>query len=854
MSSVIYGLRAEYQRSHLGIGIPTPRLSWKVRLPAGTALSQIEAELTRSGSRKKEWASLDPVDQVLVAWPFPPLRSRERAVVRIRGLIDDEWSEFSLPLQIEAGLLGKDDWSAYLISPQHIGALRSPAPALGRVVGLEAAPTKARLYVTAHGLYEFTINGTRVSDDILSPGWTSYEKRLRYSTYDVTHLLAEGENLLLAVLGNGWFRGALTEQRVSGIYGTRLGLLAQLELELPDGSQRTIATDETWRAGDSAVLADDLYDGTTIDFRRAEMCLDDLSDSVEIVELPEATQLVASEGPPIRETARIAPRRIWQSSTGTTLVDFGQNLVGWVRIGLSASAQRQEAIIAVRHAEVLSDGELALRPLRKAEATDRYRVELGSAQVVQPVFTFHGFQYAEIEGVDPQRIDMLEAVVVGSDLNEIGQFTCSSSEVNQLHANTVWSARGNFLDIPTDCPQRDERLGWTGDAQVFAPTAHFLFQVDGFFSSWLRDLAADQGDDGAVPFVVPDVFKAGGNWAAAWGDAAVVVPYTQYQRCGDLEILRRQYDSARAWVDGSVARAGESLIWSSGHQFGDWLDPSSPPDDPSASATPPALVATACLARCADLMARIARITDQLTDHARYSHLFDRIRSAFIDAFGAGPGLLSVDSQTAYAMALCWDLIPANDRAIAGRRLADIVTEGGYHVGTGFVGTPLVLDALSETGHSDVAYSMLMTKTCPSWLYPVTMGATTIWERWDSMLPDGSVNTGQMTSFNHYAYGAVSDWLHRRIGGIAPTGPGYRRIVIAPHVSGPITNASTLHDSPYGVIAVDWQRTDAQLSMSIHIPFGIEARLSLPGMETRQFHHGHHQLELDLASRKEVLS
>jgi alpha-L-rhamnosidase len=418
-------------------------------------------------------------------------------------------------------------------------------------------------------------------------------------------------------------------------------------------------------------------------------------------------------------------------------------------------------------------------------------------------------------------------------MKRIGWFECSDPLVNRLHENVVWSMRGNFLSIPTDCPQRDERLGWTGDIQVFSPTACFLYDAAGFLASWLADLAAEQAaSGGAVPFFVPDPVSAPTSPAAAWGDAAVIVPWVLYQRYGDAEILARQYESMRAWVELVAGIAGAARLWDTGLQFGDWLDPKAPFDKPWDARTAPAVVATAYFAHSAELLGRAAGVLGHATDEGHYLSLAAEVRAAFVDEYVTPAGRLMSDTVTAYALALQFALLTsAEQRQRAGERLAALVRGSGYHISTGFVGTPLVCDALCSAGESEAAYRLLMQRECPSWLYPVTMDATTVWERWDSMRPDGSVNPGKMTSFNHYALGAVADWLHRTVGGLAPAAPGWRQIDIRAHPGGGLTFARARHRTPYGIVACSWRLEEGEMTVEIEVPPNSTARVFLPGKQ-----------------------
>ncbi|WP_371664163.1 family 78 glycoside hydrolase catalytic domain [Streptomyces sp. NBC_00280] len=820
--TTVVSVRFEHRDDSLGVGTPEPRLSWQVRTE-DPAWRQTAYEVELDGATT---VRVESAEQVLVPWHFAPLASRSRASVRIRVASGERWSEWSAPAAVEAGLLHPADWSARFVTPRDHGALDSPAPELVRTVTLRAGVVSARLYATAHGVYTASVNGVRVGDEVLAPGWTSYRHRLRYQTHDVTALLTEGENTLCVLLGNGWFRGHLGWWGARALYGDRLALLAQLEVRYADGSLETFGTDEQWRARDTGVLADDLYKGQRADLRIAP---GEATGPVDVLSDEEAdlSRLVAPEGPPVRVTEVLPALKVWQSPSGRTLVDFGQNVVGWVRLRVRDATDGRE--VTVRHAEVLEGEELCTRPLRTADAIDTYLLAEAAEAVLEPSLTFHGFRYAEITGIPDLAVDDLHAMVVGSDLRRTGWFSCSDPDLEQFHENVVRGTRGNFLDIPTDCPQRDERLGWTGDIQVFSPTASFLFDSAGFLSSWLADLSADQHPDGAVPWVIPDILDDRAPTAAAWGDAAPVVPWVLYERYGDLGILRRQFDSARAWVDKTASLTTDG-VWAGGFQFGDWLDPTAPPNDPFAARTPTDVVATACLARCADVVARTAEVLGRHEDAERYSTLAARTREAFARAFVTPAGRILGDSPTAYAMALQWDLLASpHHRAVAGDRLADLVRTNGFRIATGFVGTPLMTDALTAAGHPDLAHRLLLEKGCPSWLYPVTMGATTVWERWDSMLPDGTVNPGQMTSFNHYALGAVADWMHRTVAGLAPAAPGYREFTVRPLPYRALTHASARHLTPYGEASVSWRRENGRFRLDVVVPVGARATIHLPG-------------------------
>jgi alpha-L-rhamnosidase len=745
------------------------------------------------------------------------------------------------------------NWSAQPIAPNEDF---DGAPLLRTEFGLEGGHesiVRATLHVTAQGVFEAYLDGTPVSVDVLSPGWSSYEWRLRYCSYDVTALL-QPTSVLGIALGNGWFRGRLGWGGGQGYYGKELAALAQLEIEFSDGHVQTVGTDESWTAGPSAVVFNDLYDGETIDARRqSDAWLQPGFSSDEWTGVHTAkldfTTLTPYIGPPVRRQAELQPIKIWTSPAGKTLVDFGQNLVGWLRLRARGPAG---STITVRHAEVLEHDELGTRPLRTAKATDRFILS-GDDDVLEPTFTFHGFRYVEVDGWPGELTpDAITAVVVSSELQRIGEFECSDELLNQLHRNVVWGTRGNFLDVPTDCPQRDERLGWTGDIAVFAPSAAYLFDVGDFLREWLANLAAEQrAADGMVAFVVPDVLKyidrpshfPAPESTAIWSDAAVWVPWALWQAYGTRQVLSDQFDSMVAHVRRVESLLSPTGLWDVGFQFGDWLDPTAPPDQPALAKADKGVVATACLYRDARILAETAELLGRSQEGEYFADLAQRTQAAFRDHYVNDDGTIHSDAQTAYALAIVFGLLDQESAQLAGKRLAELVTKSGYRIQTGFAGTPYVMDALSTTGHLEDAYRLLLQRECPSWLYPVTMGATTIWERWDSMLPDGTINPGQMTSFNHYALGAVADWMHRNIGGIAPLEPGYSKVLIAPRPGGDIRWARSSLQSRHGTISVSWSQDDSgPIEVDIAIPQGVAAVVQLPGSDAQELGSGQHRV------------
>jgi alpha-L-rhamnosidase len=725
------------------------------------------------------------------------------------------------------------------------------------------AVAMATLRATAFGVYEAFINGVPVGDDVLSPGWSSYEWRLRYRTYDVTSLVLPATVIGIS-LGNGWYRGRLAWHGKSGLYGQDLGFFGQLDIEFADGHVQSIASDSTWQCGPSATTANDLYDGQTIDARRnqpgwAEPNFDAGTSvggawtGMHTVEF-DAGRLAEPVGPPVVRTAVVKPQKIFTAPDGKTLVDFGQNLVGWLRFTVQGEAGQT---ITVRHAEVLEDGGLGVRPLRSATATDTFILS-GGEDFFEPTKTFHGFRYAEISGWPGTLTgDSLEAVVVHSELERTGTFECSNGLVNQLHRNIVWGLRGNFLDLPTDCPQRDERLGWTGDIAVFAPTAAFLYNVKGFLQDWLLDLAAEQkAADGLVPITVPDALKycpqppefPAPESSALWSEASVWVPWALWEAYGDDSVLKNQYESMTTHtrrVEGLLSSTG---LWDTGFQFGDWLDPDADPDKPWDAKADTGVVATTCMFRTASITAKTARLLGHPDDAEYFEQLAARVRASFLEHYVAADGTIRSDCTTVYALAISFGILPSAEQVdFAGERLAELVRRNNYRVSTGFAGTPFITGALTDTGHSEEAYRLLLEEGCPSWLYPVTMGATTVWERWDSMLPDGTINKGEMTSFNHYALGAVADWLHKAVGGISPLAPGYSKVRIAPVPGEGIDWAKTSLKTPHGTVRVEWKLDVGALHLEATVPGGVEADVVLPGGESRSVGGGTHSFTAPVA-------
>ena len=811
----------------IGIAEAAPRLSFLADAPAeGYELEFHSDDGTVHTSRTAQTR--------LIAWPFRALSDRQGGTLRVRA----EDAEWSAPVRVERGL--GEDWLVDFVSPSVVADRDAPRPAFLLRAGFAwDGPSediaRARVYATAHGVYELEMNGEPVGSDRLAPGWTSYGHRIRYQTYDVTSALHSGDNVLGAWLGDGWYRGHIGfDGGVWDIYGSEIALLAQLEVTTHDGERHLVPLQWCWAP--SPITSAGLYEGETYDATREQpgwsaAGFDDAA-WMPTTTLPRSSFPARIEPPtaqPVQEIETLRPVAVTRRANGRIRLDFGQNISGVLRIRLRADAGHT---VRLHHAEVIEDGELGTRPLRAATSVDVYTASGRGEETYAPRFTIHGFQYAELENWPGELADGdVEAVVVHTGMRRTGWFESSHPGLDQLHSNVVWSMRDNFVDLPTDCPQRDERVGWTGDIQVFVPTALRLFAAHGTLTGWLRDVAFEQADQGHVPNFVPWVECGFPNFpTAAWGDAAVIVPWEMYLDDGDARILADQYPSMRAWVDLVDGLTGRTGLWNTGFQLGDWLDPTAPPEDPGQSHTDKHLVATAYHVRTARIVAQTAELLGRVEDAAHYRAVAERATRAFQQEFLSPSGRVVSDTPTALAVAIVFGLLATEEQlARAGERLMELVGRGGFHISTGFVGTPIICDALVRAGSMDYAYHLLLQEELPSWLYPVSMGATTIWERWDSMLPDGSINPGDMTSFNHYALGAVADFLHRAVAGLAAAAPGWERVRFEPRPGGGLTHAAARYDSVRGTAAISWTREGDTFEMRVEVPPATTGVVVLPG-------------------------
>jgi len=832
---VIQSIEVENQLAPQGIGVEHPRFNWKL-IASGRNVTQQAYSIHVLNGRKTIWKSgkVDSDQSLFVPYAGDALKSNQSYQVAVQ-VWDNQgkpskvlWSDF------KTSLLHAADWKAKWIS-SGIAAdtVDGRVPVLAKSFFAKKEVKSACLFITARGLYEASINGKRVGDSYLSPGWTSYNKHMQFQVYDLTADVKKGLNQLDVLLGSGWFRTRIAWENNKNFYGAQTALLSQLEITYADGSSETVSSDNSWKASLSTIMASEIYDGEKQDTRPAQAVWTPVVETTASFDV-----LHAQINEPIRKQEHLKVAKVLRTKSGKTILDFGQNIVGWVKLNVKGKAGQ---VVKLYHVEMLDkSGEPYFANLRTAKAQAEYVLN-GGQQTLEPHFTFFGFRYVQVEGLDVQAEDY-QAIALNSDMKSSGSFETSNALLNQLQSNIRWGQKGNFLDVPTDCPQRDERLGWTGDAEVFSRTAAFNFDVNQFFAKWLKDVEADQYPNGAVPFVIPDVLNktnigrmAKQDGAAGWSDASIIIPYNVYTTYGDKQVLENQYTSMKAYLN-YVRSVAKNDLWNTGFQFADWLsyrvDDSKGMIGQKSAVTDNYLVAQCFYAYNTQLMIKTARILGKMEDYKEWERLLDRIKAQFQKEFMTANGRLISETQTAYILALQFDMIPGSLRQAALDRLVSNIEVYNYHLTTGFLGTPFLNPVLTRFGRNDVAYKLLLQDTYPSWLYPIkTHGATTIWERWDSMKPDSTFQDPGMTSFNHYAYGAIGDWMYRTVGGIDTEefdGAGYKQIVIKPELGGGLSFAKTSLESPYGKVSSDWRLDSGVFTLTVEVPVNATATVQLP--------------------------
>jgi alpha-L-rhamnosidase len=830
----VQSISVENQQNPIGIGVSNPRFSWKMTSKKRNEVQSAYSIQVLQG-KKLVWNTGKVASSTSLFIPYAGEKLQSNSTYQVQLQV---WNSDGKPSQLSltsfsTAFLAKEDWKAkWISSGLPADTVNGRVPFFSNQFFLKKSVRSVRAFVTSKGAYEAQINGSRVGDSYLNPGWTSYNKHLQYQVYDLTKQVKQGTNEIQVQLGSGWYRSRLGWQNNQNYYGSQTALLWQLEVSYQDGSKESIISDKTWQTGYTSILSSEIYDGEHIDSRIQSKII---ANAIEVA--GNYGVLEAQINEPIKKQETLAVKRVLTSPKGYKILDFGQNIVGWVKLQVKGKSGQK---VVLRHVEMLDKkGEPYFENLRSAKALATYELN-GEQQMIEPHFTFFGFRYVQVEGIDVNPGDY-QAIALHSDMASSGSFETSNPLLNQLQSNIRWGQKGNFLDVPTDCPQRDERLGWTGDAEVFSRTASFNFNVNQFFAKWLKDVKADQFPNGAVPFVIPDILNKPNaspeaqNGAAGWSDASIIIPYNIYTTYGDKQVLENQYESMKAYLN-YVRGVAKNDLWNTGFQFADWLsyrvDDSKGMIGQKSAVTDNYLVAQCFFAYNTELMVKTARILGKTEDYKEWEKLLDRIKLQFQKEFMTANGRLISDTQTAYILALQFDMIPGNLRAAALERLVNNIKSYQYHLTTGFLGTPFLNPVLTRFGRNDVAYALLLQDTYPSWLYPVKAhGATTIWERWDSMKPDSTFQDPGMTSFNHYAYGAIGDWMYRTIGGIDTEefdGAGYKQIVIKPELGGKLSYAKTSLDTPYGKVSTDWTVNLTGFTLKVEVPVNTSATVILP--------------------------
>lgn len=773
-----------------------------------------------------------------------PYRAETRYFYRVKVWDNYEeetpWSNVAF---WETGLQGYDNWRGNWIAAKKE---RTQVMSFNKSFSIKKVVKKARLYITSLGLYEASINRERVGDCYFTPGWTSYDKRVLYQTYDITHLLKTGQNDISTLVGNGWYKGPITMHHVRNYYGERRAIIAQLHITYEDGTEEEIVTDETWKVTPSSILYSEIYEGEVYDAR-----LEESGQEVEHVEVIEHSKqiIVAQENESIRKMKMIKPISISKLPDHEWLIDMGQNMVGWVRFTVHHVYSGQK--IELNHAEMLNkDGSLYTGNLRKAKQKIVYIAKGEAEEKFDPHFTYQGFRYVKISGLtQPPQIADFEGIVLHTDMEKATEFETSNPLINQLHHNVEWSQRGNFFDVPTDCPQRDDRLGWTGDAQMFIGTATQIMNVQSFFKKWLQDLSLDQNVNGAVPLVIPDAFGKRADFdldtSGGWGDAAIICPWVHYLHYGDVSILKEQYDSMKKYIDYIRSQGENEYLWDTGYHLGDWLALDTKPNVYEGG-TDKHFIATAFYAYSTSLVQKIAEILGEKTDAKFYKELHGNIVQAFQNEFVTPNGRLISNTQTAHILVLLFELVNDNRKEKVFNRLIGLLKENKNHLTTGFIGTPYLNLILSKFQRHDLACKLLFHEDYPSWLYQVKKGATTIWEHWDGVKEDGTLWNDNMNSYNHYAYGSVVEWIYRYIIGLEvdETKPAYKHFYVRPHFDSNLEWIKVKRETTYGEIKIEWRVEKEQAFLHVSVPPNANATLRIDDTNWK----AEHNLEKDFGS------
>ena len=822
----LYDLRTEYRVNPIGITEKHPRFSWKLESGERDTIQQ-SYHIVVTADEKIVWETkAESEESVLIPYAGEELRDETLYQVSVAAT-DNHGNTAAGEMSFETGILEPETFQAKMIT-HDFPEDETACPILSRTFTAKGKVKKARIYATSRGVYEAYLNGERIGADRMTPGWTSYYHRLQYQIYDITEMIRE-ENEIEIMVGNGWYKGIFGFMLTPNIYGDRVGAFAEIHLEYEDGSREAICTDESWNARTGAVRYSEIYMGETIDTTISEAQDREQSGirtgSVSVMEFDKST-LTAQENESVRITERVLAKKLIVTPKGEKLVDFGQNLTGLVELKVHG---RKGQKIVIHHAEVLDkDGNFYPDTLRQAKSEDTYICN-GEEQVFLPHFTFHGFRYISVEGMDDMRLDQFTACVMHSDMEKSGDFQCSNPKVNQLQSNIAWGQRSNFLDIPTDCPQRDERLGWTGDAQIFSWTASFNRNTALFFRKWMRDVAAESSLEKGVPHVVPDIL--GQYSSSAWSDVAVIVPWVVYQMYGDKGILEENWKCMHEWVDYIKSQCCANGLWQTGFQYGDWLALDKEESADRTGATDKYMIANAYYLYVTDLVRQTAEVLGFAEEAEKYQKLYDTTLEAFRQEYYTSTGRIVSETQTGAILSLYFNLAREKDRERILQILKTNIENHKNHLATGFVGTPYLCHTLSENGEHELAATVFMKEDYPSWLYAVNMGATTIWERWNSIMPDGSFDVSGMNSLNHYAYGSIGDWMYRKVAGVSQLKPGYKKFKVQPMFVKGIEEAGVTFESIYGQIESKWSCKDGKICGYVKVPVNTTAEIHLPEKE-----------------------
>lgn len=853
----VYDFEVEYQNNPIGIDVKTPAFSWKIE-SSNKNVMQKSYHIEVYSANEKVWDSGKVISEQSLYVEYCGLELLPQTVYSVCLEVEDSSGESAkAECLFETGLFTYKNFDADWITHPYEDDEKACAVFL-KNFEISKRVSRARIYISALGIYEAHINGRRIGEAYFAPGWTSYQERLQYQTYDITDMI-KSDNQIRITVGNGWFKGTLGFYEQGNHYGTRTAVIAMMDIVYEDGSCSRISTEDSWNCTTAEHRYNDIYNGEVIDFSIGEQ-------KIEKAKRFEYAKniLVGQESEPVRITQRMEAKRLMITPKGEKVIDFGQNMTGVVELRINRAKGTK---ITIKHAEALDEnGNFFTTNLRSAKATDVF-VTSGEDDVFLPAFTFHGFRYISVEGIDDIDITNFTACVMHSDLKQTGTFSSSNEDINQLWRNIDWTMRSNYFDIPMDCPQRNERLGYTGDCEIFLPTACYLKKVALFYRKWLRDLRVEQGPTGAVYLTVPDILKTY-TCVQIWHEAATIVPWTIWTTYGDKRVLKEQYQSMKMSVEYTKGLTGQEGLLSTDNssQFGDWLALDTPkgpfrqiPEgilDPSmdekGGGTDKHFIANVYYLYSIDIVAKTADILQYEDDARLYHHLYDEVLTKIRKEYVTENGRLVTETQTAFALALYFNIIEEKHREKSVERLILNLIKNHKHLRTGFVGTEYIMKTLSQAGEHKMAGDILLKDDCPSWLYSIRLGATTVWELWDGVNPDGSFNLFEMNSLNQYGFASVGEWLYRELCGIRPLVAGYKKFAVQPKPIAGIPVFQCTYETVYGQIVCDFSCKDGWVEAAVKVPANTTAEISLPGLETVTVGSGEHKFKYETSDSYEL--